>query len=118
MFLVSGAVALSAYRSDLMRHMNWLLVLLLLLAPAKVAAADDHASATAQSDVSLISAVLADVADNSLSMDEESDGPDSVSSNASPDAALYQALKLHDGSHTSQLSRFGLHGIRAPPVAH
>lgn len=101
-----------------MRHMNWLLVLLLLLAPAKVAAADDHASATAQSDVSLISAVLADVADNSLSMDEESDGPDSVSSNALPDAALYQALKLHDGSHTSRLSRFSLHGIRAPPVAH
>ncbi|WP_218312535.1 hypothetical protein [Alteromonas antoniana] len=101
-----------------MRHMSWLIVLLLILAPVKVAAADDHASVTAQSDLSLISAVLSDVADNTVTVDEESDGPDSISRRLFTDVMVYHGHQLAHNQQAIQPSRYALNGIRAPPVTH
>lgn len=101
-----------------MRHMSWLLVLLLFLAPVQVAAADDHASATKQTDISLISAVLAEVTEKSLSVDEDSDCPDSVSSNSWSYQVIPHFQKGVSPQDSTRLSRCTLNGIRAPPSAH
>lgn len=101
-----------------MRHMSWLIVLLLLLAPAKVAAADDNTSATAQSDLSLINAVLSDVADNTVTIDEESDGPDSLSTRLFTDITGHTASQLSENQQAIQPSRYAINGIRAPPATH
>ncbi|WP_414828905.1 hypothetical protein [Alteromonas sp. H39] len=101
-----------------MRHMSWLIVLLMILAPAKVAAADDNASVIAQSDLSLISAVLSDVADNTVTTDEGSDGQDSLSNRVYADVAAQHLYQHFDNQQAIQPSRYALNGIRAPPVTH
>lgn len=101
-----------------MRHMSWLVVLLLILAPVKVAAADDNATVTSQSDLSMISAVLSDVAENTLTIDEESDGPDSLSRRLYADVTLHHAHQQPHNQQAKQPSRYVINGIRAPPVTH